>query len=408
MKTVASLAVVTVMLFASHAKADPPASLQGIGFLDGSPPSSSANGISGDGTVVMCGSRSSTAIIEACKWENGVLSSLNIAIPSNAFSLARASSFDGSSIIGNILGAQISVHGFLLDDGVSVDIGIMSPSAISDDGTVIAGSISTGSAIEAVRWTVQTGAGGLGDFPGGEFISLASGINADGSMIVGKGRPVVGQQAWYWTEATGMVGLDDLPGGSFVTWATDVSSDGMTIVGSSYSGISRDRAVRWPMFGGIIDLRNPPGGGSSFNDSAVAVSGDGSVIVGSSLIGPFIWDQDNGLRQLESALTESGVDISGWSLDFSSDVSHDGFTVVGVGRNNSGYREGFIAVIPRCSLPGDFTADGVLGVDDIPGFVAALLDPDVSTGIDWCRGDVNQDNSLDSRDIAPFVAAVVP
>jgi probable HAF family extracellular repeat protein len=55
---------------------------------------------------------------------------------------------------------------------------------------------------------------GLGDLPGGSFISLANGVSADGSVVVGRGASASGNEASRWTSGTGMVGLGDLPGGA--------------------------------------------------------------------------------------------------------------------------------------------------------------------------------------------------
>ena len=55
---------------------------------------------------------------------------------------------------------------------------------------------------------------GLGDLPGGEFYSDASGVSADGSVDRrAPAPPPPASEAFRWTSGGGMVGLGDLPGG---------------------------------------------------------------------------------------------------------------------------------------------------------------------------------------------------
>jgi len=55
----------------------------------------------------------------------------------------------------------------------------------------------------------------LGDLPGGNFSSSATGVSDDGTVVVGNGSPASGGGAFRWTAATGMVGLGDLQGGNY-------------------------------------------------------------------------------------------------------------------------------------------------------------------------------------------------
>ena len=61
---------------------------------------------------------------------------------------------------------------------------------------------------------------GIGDLPGGDFLSSARGISADGTVVVGDSHSSSGCEAFRWTEATGIVGLGDLPGGNIFSVAT--------------------------------------------------------------------------------------------------------------------------------------------------------------------------------------------
>ena len=104
--------------------------------------------------------------------------------------------------------------------------------AVSADGRVIVGYAASTNGLEAFRWTAATGMVGLGDLSGGTFSSFAWAVSADGSVVVGYSRASSGNEAFRWTQATGMVGLGDLPGGSFFSTANGVSADGQVVVGS--------------------------------------------------------------------------------------------------------------------------------------------------------------------------------
>jgi probable HAF family extracellular repeat protein len=148
---------------------------------------------------------------------------------------------------------------------------------------------------------------GLGDLPGGDYRSNATGISSDGSIIVGGGISTSGSEAFRWTSETGMVGLGDLPGGSFVSTAKDISEDGSVIVGT------------------------------------------GATVHG---IEAFIWDDANGLRSLKEVLVnEHGLEatLAGWQLDSALSVSANGNVITGRGINPSGQREAWVVVIPEPS-----------------------------------------------------------
>jgi probable HAF family extracellular repeat protein len=263
-----------------------------------------------------------------------------------------------------------------------------------------------------MRWTSGNGAQGLGDLPGENFWSDASGVSADGSVVVGTGNrsfggdSVDGPEAFRWTSAQGMVGLGDLSGGlinsvaravsadgaivtgySYSTngkegfrWTnsggmiglggllqntsspTDISADGLTIVGSSRSrsrsgGASTAdgvEAFRWASAGGMVGLGDLPGG--DYISGATAVSADGAVIVGFSYteIGSeaFIWDAAHGMRNLRQLLVnELALGLSGWSLGSPTDISDDGRTIVGSGTNPQGRTEGWVVYLGPATVP---------------------------------------------------------
>jgi probable HAF family extracellular repeat protein len=109
---------------------------------------------------------------------------------------------------------------------------------------------------EAFRWTQATGMVGLGDLPGSDFSSRATGVSADGSVVVGESDSANGLEAFRWTEGTGMVGLGYLPGGGFNSRALGVSADGSVVVGISYSANGYEaEAFIWNISQGMRNLQ---------------------------------------------------------------------------------------------------------------------------------------------------------
>lgn len=128
---------------------------------------------------------------------------------------------------------------------------------------------------------------GLGDLPGGNFLSIAHGVSSDGLTVVGCGTPTEGiQEAFRWTRDSGMVGLGDLPGGDLRSIAYAVSADGSVVAGEGESE-SCPQAFRWQDGAGpmvALPLLTATAG-----SSARAVSADGSVVVGTDY-GAGRWD----------------------------------------------------------------------------------------------------------------------
>lgn len=92
----------------------------------------------------------------------------------------------------------------------------------------------------------------------------------------------------------------------------------------------------------MVDL-DPLRGESS--SAAHSVSADGSVAVGSGTCASgrevFIWEATNGMRKLSDVLSPSvGSALDGWTLTIAEAVSADDRTIVGLGTNPSGNREG--------------------------------------------------------------------
>ncbi|NEO96604.1 MAG: PEP-CTERM sorting domain-containing protein [Moorea sp. SIO3G5] len=318
-------------IFASQAPATA-AFFRGVGDLLGGGLNSSANRVSGDGSVVGGISSSEAAPEgEAFLWtlDNGLRPLGFLAGGENGPSGVFGVSDDGLVAAGASLSPEsaesappLQSFRWTAETGL-VPLGDLPGGAfssftlnISGDGSVVVGNSQSASGTEAFRWTEETGMVGLGDLAGGAFFSTATNTSFDGSVVVGNSIVSTGSEGFRWTAETGLVGLGDLPGGEIFSNATSISNDGLVIVGASSSANSLDpgarEAYRWTAENGMVGLGDLPGG--NFSSVALAVSGDGSIIVGQSesSLGqePFIWDSLHGMRSLIQLLANDfGLDV---------------------------------------------------------------------------------------------------
>jgi len=335
----------------------PPAeaqSFQGLGDFAGGIYESYAFAVSPDGPVVV-GYGVPASGVEAFRWTaGGGMVGLGDLVGGNFFSSASGVSADGSVVVGISDSAVGHLAFRWTSGGGMVGLGDLpggsissSGRGVSSDGSVVIGDGISASGPEAFRWTSGGGMVGLGDLAGGVFSSIAHAVSADGSVVVGSSNSASGNEAFRWTSGGGMVGLGDLAGGGFSSKAYAVSADGSVVVGSGRSDLSQREAFRWTSGGGMVGLGGLTGG--SFRSRARGVSADGSVVVGGGTTGSgneaFIWDENNGMRNLRTVLTDLGVDMTGWTLSEAWGVSADGMKIVGSGRNPSGHTEAWLAVL---------------------------------------------------------------
>ena len=345
-------------------------SFQGLGDLAGGNYESQAWGVSADGSTIV-GYSNSAFGTEAFRWTAASgITGLGDIDGGNFFSRAHAVSGDGSRIIGyGTYAGSASYTEAVHWTGTAGPTGTgdlpwnppihSAAQGVSDDGEVIVGmgqtSISSiDSGLHAFRWTASGGMQDLGLMPGMTWIgarTYANGTSADGSVVVGTGLNVAfNDEAWIWTQAGGMVGLGDLSGGSFQSEAWAVSADGLTVVGRGQSASGREAFV-WTEAGGMVGLSYSPEGSGSYS-CAFDVTADGVLVVGSYNNlefnqRAFLWDDGHGMRDLTTILTDSGVDLSGWTLEVATGISADGTVIVGRGYNPSGQIEAWVATIPE-------------------------------------------------------------
>jgi uncharacterized membrane protein len=183
--------------------------------------------------------------------------------------------------------------------------------------------------IQAYRWTSS---GGMLALPVlNDYVdSIAHAVSADGTVVVGTSSRFGGSEATIWSPFFPF-GLGHFAGGHD-SGALDVSPDGSVVVG--YSGSASGRLpFRWTSATGLVSLGQP--------GTATAVSGDGQIVVGEG-DGAFIWDADNGMRDLRDLLINQyglGAVLQDWTLTRATDVSADGTTLVGIGVNPDGLPE---------------------------------------------------------------------
>lgn len=346
----------------------------GLGDLPGDIFYSVANGVSGDGTVVV-GSSVSENGWEAFRWtfETGMIGLGDL--PGGYFlSLATDASYDGSAIVGQGASeirsesrySDVGREAFLWTEETGmVGLGDLPESpfastahAVSGNGLVVVGAGNETEAQNvfgsstAFRWTAESEMLALGALPGGSSYSEAADVSADGSIVVGAAGSLTTVRAFRWTEETGMATLagesDDGPVSSI---ANAVSADGEVIVGWSMTHKQHSpftEAFRWTEEDGVVRLGDLPGG--ELASQARDVSEDGSVIIGrsSSDLGqePFVWDEYHGMQALTDVLANDyGLDLTGWTLDSAQAISDDGLVIVGRGINPDGNIEGWVACL---------------------------------------------------------------
>ncbi len=389
----------------------------GLGDLPGGIVQSFANGVSADGLTVVGTSASSNGLNEAFVWtdDDGLLGLGDL--PGGVFwSEGAGVSADGSVVAGT--GAvdgpcppwgclHLRAIVWTAADGFTI---LGEPAAISagisGDGLVVVGRVDIDpGAAAAFRKDSDGPMTALGILPGGTF-SDAYGVSRDGLVVVGKSHSGDGPQAFLWTEATGMVGLGDLQPAPYFSEARAANADGSVIVGmGALVSFEEHEAFFWTEEDGMVGLGDLPGG--LFRSAARAVSDDGTVIVGVGASDEgdrraFIWTASSGMRDLADVLqTDLGLDITGWTLEVATGVSADGRTIVGSGVNPFGKKEAWLAYLGPAHCPADLDGDGVVGLGDLPTFVANL---GVAAGALPEDGDLDGDGDVDLADFALFAA----
>jgi uncharacterized membrane protein len=239
------------------------------------------------------------------------------------FSVATGISGDGSVVVGNSTSAA-AYSPPILTVPITID---------PNPSPTIPGSGPSSYNTEAFRWTEDAGMVGLGDLPGGDYGSVATGVSGDGRTIIGASAVENGSEGFRWTAETGMVPIGGLlPGGNSELKA--VSFDGSQIVGSSVDSLE---FIADPMLAG----------GGYYQAHWAAI----------------IWDAQHGVRDLKQVLeADFGLSLAGWQITSAIDISDDGLTITGSGINPSGQEEGWVAHLTSVPEPSTFalSSTGIL------------------------------------------------
>ena len=236
----------------------------------------------------------------------------------------------------------------------------------SDDGSVVCGFVPNNIAVpypgSYFRWQVGQPSPQIlpldAQHPEGYF--LFNCISGDGNIV--GGHTYAPSAPFYQTFAGALV---TSAGATLITpesvgnatMVNDLSIDGGVAVGqASLSGPFAGFGLvsfRWTAAGGLQVLPVP---GSASSANACSVLGD--VVVGSYLnfgtagTRAYYWNATDGVVDLQDELVNNqglGAALQGWALLSACDVSADGRSIVGLGRNPQGCEQAFVVRFP--SIP---------------------------------------------------------
>ena len=328
------------------------------------------------GTAARFGTQGDTPI----KWTvAGGIVQLSNDFPANgspAFITARAVSPDGSIIVGSARndavgnnrgpaywsggGTSLTRLGFL--GGTPTLFPNVGLNCISADGTVAYGfTRGPGNSTVAIRYTTAGGMqsiGFLNPTDVANFPALHS-VSADGTTLVGNSSngtnlPNNGLIAYRYVYTgvgpTGgsMTALPAVSGGNW-TFALGITPDGTRMLGLSGAGAATGEVVIWHSGGTTDSLGTPPGitGFSAFG----GISSDGETVVVGTDLGIFLHNP-SGWFNIQTLLTEAGIDLTGWTLLLPLGMSSDARLIYGVGTRTNGDQEGFILKLPPDFIKG--------------------------------------------------------
>lgn len=318
---------------------------------------SSANAVSASGSMVAANVDMSSAY----RWTSAGLVSIGL-LPGAFAASAEDISSDGSVIVGGgffvVPEETVRAHRWTSSGGMQ-DLGVLPggvasvASGVSGDGNTVTGfSFDADFNLIAFRWTSAAGMQSLGTLPGGTS-SEGRKVSRDASTIVGIGSTPDGDRAFRWTSGGGMQSLGLLSAADGASSAWGVNADGSVVAGSS-----GNNAVTWTN-GVAQNIGMLPGATSAI---AYTLSDDGSLVGGYSFFGfeatATLWSQTLGTVDLNTYLPTLGIDLTGWELDYTRDISADGSTIVGEGLFN-GEPRGWVVTIPS---PGAATLLGLSGL----------------------------------------------
>ena len=442
------VAIASAPLPSTHA-----AYFTGLGDLPGGDFSSQALAISSDGKVVVGEGTTQFGDIKAFRWsiESGRMEDLgSLTFPS---STARGVSADGSVVVGWAEN-QIRSRAFRWTEATGMVAIETLPSQdptdplrgdctdfgnhalnISDDGSTVVGwSLDHnlrpfGCVAQAFRFTEEEGAVGLGR--GDREESRAAAVSADGTIVAGysfnsatgflDNGPYL-PTWWLWNKETETQTDLGLPPTDRIVRVTDMTPDGSHVIGYSLYPFE---TFMWTAATGEVTPLAVPG-------PPYAMSDDGSVIVGQASselhsTGNYVWTEATGARSLVDVLTDDfglAESLQGWQLGAVKNsngeligrtptvISGDGRAIAGTGINPDGNQEAWIATLEPDVLLQAGDADQDLDFDQLD-LVQVQVAGKYLTGQDatWGEGDWNAapeiqgDGVFDQNDIIAALQA---
>ena len=348
----------------------------GIGYLRGDK-NSRANGISGDGTVVVgqSGLRSET---EAFRWTTD----------------------SGMSGLGK------TANGFAT---VAADA--------TRDGNTIVGRTRDSSTFRAWYWTEAEGVIDMS-----KVLSSAIDISADGRVVVGNELNVDSgnNQAFRWTREDG-IQLFVPPVSPNINprahQARSVSADGSSIVGSLWESDNVSTPFLWVgeekrLLGRFATDRFSDN--SPLSTTPSGVSNAGEIVVGGGFTNElvskaFLWNENEGLLELQTVLKDEydlGDSLEGWQLRRATEISPNGRFIIGSGTNPQGDNEFWLARLdyPYLGTPiiGDFNHDQVVDVLDLDALGVAI-----QANASDLKFDLDESGAVESADINAMVETLL-
>ncbi len=259
--------------------------------------------------------------------------------------------------------------------------------AASADGSVIVGTGSFPDGASSFRWSPLTGFSPLPQGEDGMSLIRATNVSADGAVVIGRlwladertsaaflwsplqGYTVIRPNVESWQDCHAVAVSDNgrtvLVGyrvsqnrDRFIIWnqedgiidpleavaddskyvANDLSADGITVVGYLGSNAAAEPVpFRWTASDGFVDLPFHPD--LQNRARATAISADGRMIVGygndENGWVPIFWDAQDNINVLNAELPDDALQqFDGWRLEQAFDVSRDGRSIFGQGRDS--------------------------------------------------------------------------
>lgn len=333
--------------------------------------SSTAEGINGDGTVVVGTTNLPNTAPMPFKWTlaGGLVNMSCGWYCSGAAVDAAGNTFVGSATVG---GGPAYLGGRWVGNTCSTSLGSIAgqlsagATAISSDSSTIAGNavffnVMVGNYNRPWAWTQG---GGMVALPVPYAYGTAGtvyGVSANGAIIVGEtgAAAYTGYygQATYW-DSTGYHQMGVMTANASNTIAYATSADGSVIVGNGdiavqgfpFPSPGPRHAFRWTATGGYQDLGLLSGAPAQGFTSARAVSSDGTVVVGEGTDASgqraWIWRNDFGLIRLDVFFAYLGINTAGWDFTECHGISADGRCLAGTGLHNGVQRAWVVRGLP--------------------------------------------------------------